>query len=480
MSRRTVWSGRFKGKLSEEALSFTSSLELDARLAWYDVVGSIAHAEMLGKQGIISEGEMTVIVEGLKEILREIDEESLELSGDFEDVHSGIEFLLTERIGEAGKKLHTARSRNDQTVTDLRMFLRDAVLDLTTLLIDLEDAIIRISRSNLGTVLPGFTHLQHAQPVTLAHHLLAHLSRLSRDVERFADAYERINVCPLGSAALAGTTYDIDRKFTAKLLGFSSYSVNAMDGVSDRDFAAEFVFNCSLTMIHLSSICEELVIWSTPEFGFVELDDAYSTGSSIMPQKKNPDIAELVRGRASGVIGNLVSVLALGKGLPMSYNRDLQEDKSPVFGALDTTAACLRIIIPVVRTLRFDAERMRARAEEGYMNATDLADYLVTKGVPFREAHEIVGGVVRHAIGSGRRIEEVPLPKLREFSDRFEGDIYDVLSLESSVGRRRSDGGTSPESVKRQIDVLSGKVRAQRDRVKKEERRLQSVWRKLL
>ncbi|MBM4237870.1 MAG: argininosuccinate lyase, partial [Euryarchaeota archaeon] len=335
-------------------------------------------------------------------------------------------------------------------------------------------------RDNIDTILPGFTHLQHAQPVTLAHHLLAHLSRLGRDVERFSEAYERINVCPLGSAALAGTTYDIDRRFTAKLLGFSSLSVNAMDGVSDRDFASEFIFDCSLTMVHLSSICEELVIWSTPEFGFVEFDDAYSTGSSIMPQKKNPDIAELVRGRASGVIGSLVSILALGKGLPMAYNRDLQEDKSAVFAATDTTIACLQIMIPAVRTLRFDAQRMRARAGEGYMNATDLADYLVTKGVPSREAHEIAGRIVRHAIGAGKKIEDIPLPKLKEFSDRLEEDVYDVISLESCIGRRRSAGGTSPESVRRQIEALSEKVKVQRARVRKEERRLQSVWQKLL
>jgi argininosuccinate lyase len=480
VSQETLWKGRFKVRIADEVLSFTSSLSWDRRLAWYDVVGSIAHVKMLCKQKIIEEAECDRIIDQLKELLIDIETNKLVLPDNIEDIHSGIEFLLVNRLGSIGKKVHTARSRNDQVVTDLRMLMRDCTLVLMSLLSSLEEILLNKAAQNLETIMPGFTHLQHAQPITLAHHLLAHFSKLERDFDRFAETYKRINVCPLGSAALAGTTFNIDRSYTSQLLGFDRPSRNSIDAVSDRDFVSEFIYNCAMTMIHLSSLCEELIIWSTPEFGFVEFDDTYATGSSIMPQKKNPDIAELIRGKTARVVGNLNAIMMLAKGLPLSYNRDLQEDKPLLFDALDTTRSSLEILVPAIKTLRFDKEKMRLRALEGYLNATDLADYLVLKGVPFRDAHEVSAKIVRYAIEKGKKIEELSVDEMRRFSERIDDDVIPILSVEACVKRRRSYGGTSPDAVKKQIEECTEILKRQKELIKKEKLRLKKVWKRLL
>ncbi|MDD1768595.1 MAG: argininosuccinate lyase [Methanomassiliicoccales archaeon] len=480
MSRQALWSGRFEKELSDSTLSFTSSLSTDERLAWYDVVGSIAHAKMLGRQKIIDPSEARKIVKGLEQVLKEIELGDLELSEELEDIHTNIELILTKRIGEAGARLHTARSRNDQIVTDLRMYLRDSALDMIDLLTSLQYSLAAISRRNVKTVMPGFTHMQHAQPITLAHHLMAHFYRMERDVERFLDSYKRINVCPLGSGALAGTTFDIDREQVSDALGFYAPCKNAMDGVADRDFVAEFMFASALTMAHLSSICEELVLWSTPEFGFVEIDEMFSTGSSIMPQKKNPDVAELVRGKAAGSIGDLVAILVLLKGLPLAYNRDLQEDKASLFDSIDALAKCLGILTPMLDTAKFDGRAMLAGAERGYLNATDLADYLARKGVPFRKAHEVVGKIVRFASKNGKRLEDLSLLELRRFSKSIEGDVSDVLPIAKCVEGRNSYGGTSPSSVRKQLLEADSALRRQRSFLKSERERIGRVWQELL
>lgn len=475
-----LWAGRFGKGPSDAVLAFTSSLPFDRRLAWYDIVGSIAHSRMLGKQGIVSRKDEKAIVSALKNVLNELESGKLDLSDGSEDVHSSIELLLTNRIGEIGAKLHTARSRNDQVATDLRMFLRDSAIEMVELLANLQAALADIARSHTTTLMPGLTHLQHAQPITLAHHMMAHLFRVERDAQRFIEAYKRINVCPLGSAALAGTTFPIDRDHVSDLLGFYRPCENAADGVSDRDFVAEYAFACALAMTHLSALCEELVLWSTPEFGFLEIDEAYSTGSSIMPQKKNPDVAELIRGRASSAIGDLASIMVLLKGMPLTYNRDLQEDKPQVFSAGDTVSSCLRMLVPMLQTARFDVGRMRERCEEGFLNATDLADYLSSKGVPFRKAHEIVGRAVRYSAESRRRLDELTLEELRGFSDRIEDDAVALLAVERCVERRDSYGGTSPKAVRRQIAEAEVSMSRQKDFVKNERARLKRVWSDLL
>lgn len=480
MSRKTLWKGRFEGKIADEVLSFTSSLSWDRRLAWYDVVGSIAHVKMLSKQKIIEEEESNRIVEYLKELLKDIESNKLILPEDIEDIHSGIEFLIVDRLGDIGKKVHTARSRNDQVVTDLRMSMRDSTLTLMSLLHSLEEILLNKATQNLKTIMPGFTHLQHAQPITLGHHLLAHFSRLERDFDRFSETYRRINICPLGSAALAGTTFEIDRSYTSQLLGFDRPSRNSIDAVSDRDFVSEFIFDCTMTMIHLSSLCEELIIWSTPEFGFVEFDDAYATGSSIMPQKKNPDVAELIRGKTARVAGDLNAIMMLLKGLPLSYNRDLQEDKPLLFDAFETTRSSLEILVPTIKTLHFNIEKMKLRALEGHLNATDLADYLVLKGVPFRDAHEISAKIVRYAIEKGKKIEELSLSEMKEFSERIEDDVISILSLEACVNRRRSYGGTSPDAVEKQIKECTEILMRQKELIRRERLRLKRVWKRLL
>ena len=480
MSKQVLWSGRFNRIASDRTLAYTSSISVDRRLAWYDVVGSMAHAQMLGRQGILPQVDVDKIVKGLRSILKQIEQGQLTFSEKLEDVHTNIEFLLTESIGEAGARLHTARSRNDQVATDLRMYLRDATLEAVELVGAMQLTLIKRAKENLETVMPGFTHMQHAQPVSLAHHLMAHEARLQRDASRFLDSYQRLNLCPLGAAALAGTTYPIDRHYTAKALGFAAPTSNSMDSVSDRDFAAELLFCCASTMTHLSSMSEELVIWSSPEFGFAEVSDANATGSSIMPQKKNPDVAELMRGRSARVIGDLGSMLVLLKGLPLTYNRDLQEDKTLTFSTLDVLLPSLEIAEGMFSTVEFDRERMLTACERGYLNATELADYLVAKGIPFRTAHEITGRVVRKAIDQGKRLEEMSLAEMRKFSDRIEEDIYQVLPLRSCMDRRCSYGGTSPVAVRRQIERAEDEVMAARTKARKEKRRLLRAFSRLL
>ena len=453
MNRKVLWSGRFKKGVSDSTLAFTSSLSVDSRLAFHDIMGSLAHARMLGDREIISREDQEEIHEGLLSILHDLDGNGLEFPGTMEDIHSAIEVELTNRIGEAGGRLHTARSRNDQVATDLRLYLRDRILDTIENLVHLQEVLAELAEIHLETIMPGFTHMQHAQPITLGYHMMAHCMRLGRDSQRFAEMFGRANLCPLGSAALAGTTYPIDRKATANMLGFDSPTINAMDSVSDRDLVAEYCFCASLCMMHLSSMCEEIIVWSSPEFSFVEVDDEFATGSSIMPQKKNPDVAELIRGRSAGTLGELNTIMTMVKGLPFAYNRDLQEDKEPLFRASDTLNASLEILAPMLMTLSFNEEKMLQAAENGFLNATELADYLVVKGMPFREAHGVVGGIVQLASENGKGIEDLSLEELKGFSDLIEEDVVEALSLHNAVERRTSLGGTSSESVKKQIDA---------------------------
>ncbi|MEM3058588.1 MAG: argininosuccinate lyase [Methanomassiliicoccales archaeon] len=480
MSNKTLWQGRFDKGMLDQVLEFTSSLNLDKRLAWYDVVGSIAHVKMLSKQGILSDKECKAIVDCLRRMLEKINLGEFNPHHSFEDIHSYIEFEIVKELGDTGKKVHTARSRNDQVVTDFRMFVRDAALELMTLICDLEKTLLALARKHTKTVMPGFTHLQHAQPITLGHHLLAHFARFERDFMRFAKSYERINVSPLGAAAMAGTTFEIDRFFTTRLLGFRYPSKNSIDAVSDRDFVADFIFNCSMTMIHLSSLCEELIIWSTPEFGFIEFEDAYSTGSSIMPQKKNPDIAELVRARSARVMGNLNTILGVIKSLPLAYNRDLQEDKPALFDAYDTTKSCLRMLAESLSSINVNVGKMRKSAEQGYLNATDLADYLVLKGIPFREAHELVGKIVKYAIENNKKLEELDILEMKRFSDKIDDDVASFLSIDACIDRRKTYGGTSPEAVKNQIAECTLLLKRQRNFISYEKARLKKIWQRLL
>jgi argininosuccinate lyase len=480
MSQKVLWSGRFSGAPDEGTMAFTSSLSVDVVLAWYDAVGSVAHAKMLVRQNIIPAADGEKIVAGLKDIIDRIEEDSFDLNETLEDVHSNIEFYLTEQIGEAGGRLHTARSRNDQVATDFRMFMRDVVMDTAELLLGLQGALIEKARLNLDTVMPGFTHVQHAQPVSLGFHLMAHAFKIQRDVDRLLDSYKRLNLSPLGSAALAGSTYPIDRHMTAQLLGFDGPTHNAMDSVSDRDFALEYSFCSALIMDHLSSMSEELVLWSSQEFGFIEIADAYSTGSSIMPQKKNPDVAELIRGRTASTTGHLMTMLMLLKGLPLSYNRDLQEDKGAVIASYETVTSCLGMMAPMIATLQVNRERMLAATSQGFLNATDLADYLVTKGVPFRQAHEIVGKVVRHCITLNKRIDDLSVAELKKFSGKIGKDVKEFISVESCMERRTSYGGTSPSSVEAQIDVAENIAEAQALFCEAERDRMLKVWNDLL
>ncbi len=448
---KLLWGGRFKKPLAEEALRFSSSFSVDKRLWRQDILGSIAHAIMLGECGILSPKEAQTILQGLRALYRDIETGKEPLEGPDEDIHSFVERKLRERIGEVAGKLHTARSRNDQVATDFRLWCREAVRELMERLLELQEALLSQAERHIDTLLPGMTHLQHAQPVRLAHHLLAHFWAFQRDLERLGDLMPRLNVSPLGAAALAGSGLPINPKRTAELLGFTATAPNSMDAVSDRDFACELVFACALTMVHLSRLAEEIVLWSTSEFGFVTLDDAWCTGSSIMPQKRNPDVAELVRGKTGRVVGALVNLLTVLKGLPLAYNRDLQEDKAAVFEAVDTTGASLSVMAKVVATVTFHAERMRKALERDFSTATDLADYLVQKGIPFREAHRIVGQIVLHLSEQGKGLEEATLEKLRWFSDAFDADALSLLHPEASVERRLELSGTAKSSVRRQL-----------------------------
>lgn len=466
--------------MDESTLEFTSSLDIDVMLSFYDVMGSLAHVRMLKECNILPAEDADKIIEGLKTIVSEMEKGEFAVDDSLEDIHTNIEFRLTDLIGPAGGKLHTGRSRNDQVATDFKMYLRDAVLEIVGSIDGLVDALIKIGQEHGETIMPGFTHMQHAQPVTLAQHMLAYAFKFGRDASRFIDAFDRMNMCPLGAAALAGTTYPIDREMTAKALGFEAPTENSMDSVSDRDFVTELAFCASLTSVHLSSIAEELVLWSSQEFGFIEMDDKYTTGSSIMPQKKNPDIAELIRGKTGTVIGSLVTMLMLTKGLPLSYNRDLQEDKAPVMMSLETLNNCAKMMTKVVSTMNVNKERMFEKVTSGFINATDLADYLVVKGVPFRDAHGIVGSAVRYCIDNGKKLDDLSLKEFSQFSELIDKDVYDFISVKSCVERRNSAGGTSSTSTDVQLMQAIKDLMAREEIVRQESDLIESCWGELL
>jgi argininosuccinate lyase len=446
-----LWSGRFQKNTDVAMDAFHSSISFDCRMYKEDITGSIAHAKMLGKQGIIPKEDAEKIVAGLSEILADIEAGNVEFTADAEDIHMNVEALLIERIGEAGKRVHTGRSRNDQVALDMRMYLKSAIDQTRSRLKDLVEALLNTAEANLLTIMPGYTHLQKAQPVTLAHHLLAYAEMFLRDLDRLSDCRKRTDVLPLGSGALAGSTYPLDREFVAKELGFAAVSRNSMDSVSDRDFCIEFCSCASMAMMHLSRFCEELILWSSDEFRFVEMDDAYSTGSSIMPQKKNPDVAELIRGKTGRVYGDLMALLTVMKGIPLAYNKDMQEDKEATFDAFDTLFACLDMFIRMFKTLKFHRRNMEQGAARGFTNATDAADYLVKKGLPFRSAHEVVGRLVFHCIQQKKAIDELSLAELQEFSPLFEEDVFESISLSACVAGRKLKGGPAPETVQRAI-----------------------------
>ena len=441
------WSGRFTEPTDSFVEAFTASVVFDRRLYRHDIAASMAHARMLAHAGVLSGTECDLIVKGLKEIEIEIDAGKFEWSTALEDVHMNIEARLIKRIGEAGKKLHTGRSRNDQVATDLRLYLRDGIDELDTAIRRLQEALLEVAEREADTVMPGFTHLQVAQPVTFGHHLLAWFEMLARDRDRFADCRRRVNIMPLGAAALAGTSYPIDRLHTAKALGFDMPAENSLDAVSDRDFVIEFVSDCALLMTHLSRFSEELILWSSSQFGFIELSDAFCTGSSIMPQKKNPDVPELVRGKTGRVCGSLLALLMLMKGQPLAYNKDNQEDKEPLFDALDTVLGSLKVYADMIPAMQVKRAAMYAAAQRGFATATDLADYLVRKGVAFRDAHEIVGRAVRQGIEAGQDLSEMKLEALQTFSPTISADVFAVLTLEGSVAARDHVGGTAPTQV---------------------------------
>jgi len=448
-----LWGGRFQKETDRMVDDFHSSISFDCRLYRYDITGSIAHAKMLARVGIISQSEAEAIVAGLTGILNDIEAGRVEFSVAAEDIHMNVEQLLIARVGEVGKKLHTARSRNDQVALDVRMYVRDELDGVGQLLTELTSTLLDIADQHLDTVMPGYTHLQRAQPITLAHHLLAYCQMFSRDMDRLSDCRRRVNVLPLGAGALAGTTFPLDRGFVAVELAFAGVTENSLDAVSDRDFAVEFAAAGSLIMVHLSRFCEEIILWSSAEFGFIELDDAYSTGSSMMPQKKNPDVAELIRGKSGRVFGDLTALLTVLKGLPLAYNKDMQEDKEALFDAVDTVKQCLLIFRPLVATMRVKKEQMARAARGGFTNATDLADYLVQKGVPFREAHEIVGRAVAYCLDCQRSLDELSLEELRGFSSVIESDVYAAIDVAHCVAARRVTGGPAPEAVRQAIQA---------------------------
>jgi len=443
-----AWSGRFNEPVAELVKRYTASVGFDQRLAEFDIQGSLAHARMLGAQGIISVEDVVAIEHGLGEILREIQSGAFEWLLDLEDVHLNIEKRLTDKIGDAGKRLHTGRSRNDQVATDVRLWLRSVTDDVITGIRKLQLSIVDLAEEHADTIMPGFTHLQVAQPVTFGHHLLAYFEMLQRDAARFADARKRINRLPLGAAALAGTSYPINREMVAKELGFDGVCENSLDAVSDRDFAIEFTAAAALVMTHLSRFSEELILWSSPRFAFIDIADRFCTGSSIMPQKKNPDVPELVRGKTGRVNGHLVALLTLMKGQPLAYNKDNQEDKEPLFDTADTILVTLEIYADMLRGIKVNKANMRQAALEGFATATDLADYLVKKGTPFRDAHEAVALAVKHAVGKGCDLADLSLDELRKFSTKIDDDIYGVLTLEGSIASRNHIGGTAPEQVR--------------------------------
>ena len=448
-----LWGARFNEPTDEFVKIFGASISFDKVLALYDIEGSVAHATMLSEVNVLTSTELKEILDGLDKIKNEITSGQFKWSTDLEDVHMNIESRLTDICGESGKKLHTGRSRNDQVATDIRLYLRDQVLLITQELEKLLNALLDLAEQENNTIMPGFTHLQAAQPITFGHHLLAYFEMFKRDRERLQESFKRINTMPLGSAALAGTSYPINRQRTAELLGFERISENSLDAVSDRDFAIEFASNASLIMMHLSRFSEELILWSSAQFEFISLPDSYCTGSSIMPQKKNPDVPELVRGKTGRVTGNLISLLTLMKGQPLAYNKDNQEDKEPLFDSVETTYSCLRIFAEMVPMINSNKENMLSSAIKGYTTATDLADYLVKKGLPFRDAHDVVGKAVAYGIKSNKDLSEFTLDEFQEFNTSIESDVYDEISLEGSINSRNHLGGTSPKQILNAIKV---------------------------
>ena len=452
MTMAQLWGGRFTKQTDQLVFDFNASITFDKRLFYEDVTGSIVHATMLAKQGILTEEERKSIVEGLTGILEDVDDGTLAIDESQEDIHSFVEATLIDRIGDAGKKLHTGRSRNDQVALDMRLYTRTRVAECDGLLKKLLEVILDTMENNLDTYMPGFTHLQKAQPITLAHHYGAYFEMFKRDRQRLADIYKRMNYCPLGAGALAGTTYPLDREYTARLLHFEGPTLNSIDSVADRDYLIEFLSALSTIMMHLSRFSEEIIIWNSNEYQFVELDDAYSTGSSIMPQKKNPDIAELVRGKTGRVYGALMALLTTMKGLPLAYNKDMQEDKEMAFDAMDTAADCITLFTGMIKTMKFRRDRMAKSAMNGFTNATDAADYLVGKGVPFRDAHGIIGRLVLYCIEKDTSIDALSLEELRSISDKFDEDIYDAISLKTCVEKRLTIGAPGEKMMKQVIE----------------------------
>ena len=455
-----LWAGRFQKETDTLVNDFNSSITFDARMYKEDITGSMAHAAMLGKQGIIEEHEAEKIIEGLKVILADIEAGQVEFSMENEDIHMNIETMLTQRIGDTGKRLHTARSRNDQVAVDFRLYVKQEIPKIINMVLDLEKVLIKKAKANLETVMPGYTHMQRAQPTTFAHYMMAYANMLRRDVTRLEDCLERMDECPLGAGALATSTYPVDRFQTAAALGFKKPTDNSMDSVSDRDFAIEFLSACSILMMHLSRFSEEIILWCSWEFKYVELDDAYSTGSSIMPQKKNPDVAELVRGKTGRVYGSLMTLLTVMKALPLAYNKDMQEDKECVFDAIDTVEMCLPVFSAMLDTLTVLPKNMRNAASGGFINATDCADYLTKKGMPFREAYMIVGRLVNMCIKTGETLDTLPLKDFRSISNLFDADVYQTLELKTCVNGRKVYGGPAKEAVEQQIANIQAFVEA--------------------
>ncbi len=453
-----MWAGRFSKEVDETVNAFNSSISFDGRMYRQDIRGSIAHATMLGDCGIIPQEDAEKIIAGLRGILADLDSGALLMDPTAEDIHMFVEAELTKRIGDAGKRLHTARSRNDQVALDVRLILRDEIAEIRKLLLPLLHTLVKLAEQHTETIMPGYTHLQRAQPVTLAHHLLAYVWMLLRDDSRLADTAKRMNFCPLGAGALAGTTYPINRKQTAALLDFTAPVPNSLDAVSDRDFCVELANALSLLMVHLSRFSEEIILWCSWEFKFIELDDAYATGSSIMPQKKNPDVAELIRGKTGRVIGDLTTLLTMLKGIPLAYNKDMQEDKEAIFDAIDQAKLCLKTFDPMLATMRVNKENMRAAAAKGFINATDCADYLVKKGLPFRDAYKITGTLVARCISEGLTLETLPLSAYKEACPQFDEDVYNAIALETCLNGRISEGGPSAEAVAQQLALAKAQI----------------------
>ena len=449
-----LWAGRFQKETDDKVNDFNSSISFDARLYRQDITGSIAHATMLGEQGIIAKEEAEKIVTTLKTLLEEIKEGKVEFTKDSEDIHMNMEVLLTQRIGATGKRLHTARSRNDQVALDFRLFVKDEIPVIVGMLLDLEKALLRQAESNLDAIMPGYTHLQRAQPITFAHAMMAYANMFRRDITRLEDCRARLDESPLGSGALATSTHPVDRFRTAELLGFSKPMDNSLDGVSDRDFAIEFLSACSILMMHLSRFSEELILWCSWEFQFITLDDAYATGSSIMPQKKNPDVCELIRGKTGRVYGDLMTLLTMLKGIPLAYNKDLQEDKEAVFDAIDTAKQCLKVLTPMFSTMEILKDNMKKAALKGFINATDCADYLTKKGMPFRDAYRTVGQLVAQCVKEDKSLADLTLEEYKEYSEHFDADIYRAIDLGTCVAGRCVTGGPAPSEVERQIGVI--------------------------